>query len=58
MDKSRGDRDISHDFSKEYVRERLGDHRDLLKRLSELDTELSDDAARVLEILSESGGQE
>lgn len=44
----------------EYVCDRLGDHRDLLERLADLDTDLSEDAARVLEILdaSRDGGQE
>lgn len=35
----------------EIVRERLGDHREVLERLAELDTPLSDDAQRALEIL-------
>jgi hypothetical protein len=36
---------------KEIIEEELGEHRDVLERLADLDTKLSDDAERVLEIL-------
>jgi len=36
---------------REIVQEELGEHRDVLERLAELDTPLSDDAERALELL-------
>lgn len=43
--------DDSHEDLQQHVEETLGDHRNLLERLAELDTGLSDDAARAIEIL-------
>jgi len=43
------------DELREHVEESLGDHRDLLQLLADLDTDLSEDAQRALEILEESG---
>lgn len=43
------------DDLREHVEESLGEHRDLLERLAELDTDLSEDAKRALEILNEGG---
>lgn len=43
------------DDLRDRVEETLGEHRDLLERLAELDTDLSDDAKRALEILDEGG---
>ncbi|MDS0220866.1 hypothetical protein NDI54_05795 [Haloarcula sp. S1AR25-5A] len=44
------------DELRDHVEESLGDHRDLLELLADLDTDLSEDAQRALEIL-EDGGQ-
>lgn len=35
----------------QHVEEALGDRRDILERLAEMNTDLSDDAARAIEIL-------
>jgi len=42
----------------EHVHERLGQHREVLEALAELDNELSADARTALEILDQQEGQE
>ncbi|WP_192498424.1 hypothetical protein [Halorussus halophilus] len=47
-----------HRNNAEHVQERLGNHREVLEALSELDNELSSDAKTALEILDQLEGQE
>lgn len=45
------------DDLRDHVEESLGEHRELLELLAKLDTDLSEDAKRALELLEEGGGQ-
>jgi hypothetical protein len=49
--------DSAFNDPQEYVQESLGEHREVLEKLAELDTGLSDDAKRALSLLDEEGDQ-